>query len=116
MDIEISDHADRQLSARCIPRDAIDFIVRVAHRERKTGAIFCQLRGTDLPHELPANHPWRRLVGTTLVLCKCGRFVITGYRNPKAFQTDRKKAKYNNRKHAPCPCCGFKHDVEDDVA
>jgi hypothetical protein len=44
---------------------------------------------------LPGNHPYRRLIGATVVLSNTGSAIKTLYKNPRAFKRDRKKAKYD---------------------
>jgi hypothetical protein len=102
-------HAMQRAAQWNVSAGEMDFIVEIAHRERSGGVIFCQLRACNIAEDIPPNHRYRQLIGTTIVLCKCGECVITLYRNVKAFRADRKKAKYNNRKqdqHNPCPICG----------
>lgn len=105
--IVLSGHALERSARRNISPGDIDFIVANGHRLRRTGVIFCQLRSSNLPDSIPGNHRFRQLVGTTVVLCRCGRFVVTVYREEKAFQRDARKAKYDARLHAcfdSCPC------------
>jgi hypothetical protein len=73
---------------------------------RSAGVSFRQMREKDWPDDIPVNHPYRRLIGTTIVLCKCGLFVVTLYRQEEAFRKDRRKAKYNSADHwVACPWC-----------
>lgn len=108
MDFELSDHAVRRAAQRNLRQDEIDFMIANGSFHRNTGVIFCQLRAKDLPDDLPANHRFRRLVGTTLVLCRCGYYVVTVYREARAFHDDLCKARYNNRaiQFMACPHCG----------
>lgn len=84
----------------------IEFVITYGHEERTAGAIFYQLRDDCIPAMLPGNDPRRRLVGTTLVVCRCGQQMVTGYRNASAFKKDRRKARYDRRdRDYYCPCC-----------
>lgn len=105
--IILSGHAQERSARRNISPSDIDFIVANGHRLRRTGVIFCQLRSSNLPDSIPGNHRARQLVGTTVVLCRCGRYVVTVYREAKAFQRDARKAKYDSRTRGcveGCPC------------
>jgi hypothetical protein len=104
--LELSLHALEQSRRRHLSEADLLFVVQHAHRERQTGVIFHQLLRKNIPAELPANDPRRKLEGTTVITCKCGQFVITAYKNPDAFKTDRKKSKYAYRDYfTTCPCC-----------
>jgi hypothetical protein len=102
----LSSHASLRSTQRNLSDDDITFIMQHGSRTHRTGVIFCQLRHKDMPPDLPGNHRSRRLVGTTLVLCKCGQFVITAYRDERAFQRDMRKRKYYNgsAEYGTCPC------------
>lgn len=104
----LSDHALQRAAQRNLSPDEIRFIVDYAHRERRAGVIFCQLHWKDLPmDELPRTQ-LQRLVGSTVVLCKCGHYAITLYRAGEAFKRDRRKPKYNALKdfqRTRCPHC-----------
>lgn len=101
----LSIHAEEEAEADNLYYDDIELGVRVGHRERRTGVIFCQVRAKDLAKVISGNHDYWRLVGTTIILCSCGEFVITVYRNPSAFKKDRAKEKYNRKHASACPCC-----------
>jgi hypothetical protein len=104
--LELSLHAQIQSSRRHLSEADLLFVVQHAHRERQTGVIFYQLLRKNIPAELPANDPRRKLEGTTVITCKCGKFVITAYKNPDAFKVDRKKSKYAyHNQVVTCPCC-----------
>lgn len=107
MNVHLSAHAAQRAAQRNLARDEIDFLLQYGHLVHNTGVLFCQLRGRDIPDDLPANHPYRRLEGSTAVLCRCGAFVVTLYREQKAFRTDRHKPAYNRRSYGPrsCPYC-----------
>lgn len=108
MNIELSNHARIQASRRNFSYDDIDFVVKHGHKERRTGVIFFQMRDKRVPRNISANDPLRRLTGSTIVVCSCGKYVITLYKNPKAFKKDSRKSKHNCRNDIPCncPCCG----------
>jgi hypothetical protein len=91
---QLSDHACWRSSQRNLSSNEILFIAEHGSRVRRTGVIFCQLRRIDLPDDLSANHPFRRLVGSTVVLSSCGQYVLTVYREERAFRRDTRKAKY----------------------
>jgi hypothetical protein len=100
----ISDHAYQRAAQRNVSEDEIYIIVQHGHRVRKAGAIFCQFRRNSLP-ELDAR--LEALIGTTVMLCKCGSSVITLYRNERAFKRDRRKSKYDMTPSSAvrCPNC-----------
>lgn len=110
--LEMSLHALEQSRRRHLSEADLLFVVQYAHRERQTGVIFYQLLRKNIPAELPANDPRRKLEGTTVITCKCGQFVITAYKNPEAFKLDRKKSKYAYRADvSTCPCCSVKSRI-----
>lgn len=90
-----SDHANQRASQRNFRQGEVEFIVKYGEELHNAGVIFCQLRDKDFPSDYPGNHPFRRLIGATVVLTKSGDVVMTLYKNPKAFKKNRKKAKYN---------------------
>ncbi len=106
MMIHLSNHASTRSAQRNLSDDDIAFIIYNGSRVYRTGVIFCQLRQKDIPPDTPGNHRHRQLVGTTVVLCTCGHYVITLYRAEKAFQRDSRKRKYCLRTHyGTCPVC-----------
>lgn len=107
MEFQLSDHAARRAAQRNLSPDEIDFLLQHGKHLHNTGVIFCQLRAKDVPNDLPGNHRYRRLVGSTLVLCRCGYFVVTLYREAKAFHGDSCKTRYNRRPatFVSCPYC-----------
>lgn len=82
----------------------IHFIWEHGKRLRKTGAIFCQMLAKHMPDEVHSTR-YERLVGTTVLTCACGRYVITVYRNEKAFKADAKKPDYRRGSKACCANC-----------
>jgi hypothetical protein len=108
MTIILSQHANVQASRRNFSYDDIHFVVKHGYKARRTGVIFFQMRDKNLPRHISASDPRRRLTGSTIVACSCGKFVITLYKNPKAFKKDCRKPKYNHNDEMPCscPCCG----------
>jgi len=104
-DIALSSHALHRSAQRNITEEDITFIILSGHRLRRTGVIFCQLRRKDIPDGTPGNHRYWQLVGTTVVLCRCGRYVITVYREERAFHRDACKSKYRLPQDEQCPCC-----------
>jgi hypothetical protein len=102
----LSSHARHRSAQRNLSDEDIDFIVQHGQHVHRTGVIFCQLRHKDLPTQIPGNHRYRQLVGTTVVLCRCGHYIVTLYREAKAFHRDRCKRKYNiQATQDMCPCC-----------
>lgn len=95
--IQLSDHAQLRSAQRNLIDDEILFIVRQGVRIHRAGAVFCQLRRIDIPDDLPAGHRYRRLIGSTVVLSSCGRYVLTVYRNARAFRRDLRKRRYFRR-------------------
>ncbi len=103
----LSNHAQRRSAQRNLSKRDIDYIIKNGERVHRTGVIFCQLRTKDIPDKTPGNDRSRQLIGTTLVLCKCGRYVVTLYRQEKAFQRDCRKSKYGlDTSYRTCPSCG----------
>ena len=104
----LSNHATQRSAQRNLSDDDIAFILQQGRRVHRTGVIFCQLRDKDIPDDTPGNHRHRQLVGTTVVLSKCGHYIITVYRNPKAFHRDSRKNKYIDPlvECTGCPCFG----------
>ncbi|MBC7870508.1 MAG: DUF4258 domain-containing protein [Chitinophagaceae bacterium] len=96
--LAISHHAHQRSAQRNLREDEIDFIATYGRRMRRTGAIFCQLLRSDIPDDLPANHSYRRLVGSTVVLSRCGQYVLTVYRDEKAFRRDSRKEKFRRNR------------------
>jgi hypothetical protein len=106
MGLYYSLHADQRAAQRNVSDDDVEFVLRFGHRMRRTGVIYYALREKDLPSDLPGSDPRRRLVGTTVMLCKCGTTVITVYRNQRAFKRDKRKTKYEMNESIPvCACC-----------
>src|SRR5215468_6270895 len=96
LDIILSEHAIQRSAQRNVSFEEIAFIIENGRLMRNAGVNFRQLREKDLPDTLPRNHGYRRLIGTTVVLCKCGLFVVTLYREEEAFRKDRRKTKYSS--------------------
>jgi hypothetical protein len=107
MEFKLSDHAARRAAQRNLSHEEIDFLLEHGHFMHNTGVIFCQLRQKDVPDDLPGNHRFRRLVGSTAVLCKCGYYVVTLYREQRAFRGDSLKTRYSLRgeRLTNCPYC-----------
>lgn len=102
----LSRHAKWRSAQRNLSIDDMKFIIMHGKRVRKQGVIFYQLLAKKIPTDLPANHHFRRLVGSTVLTCQCGHFVITVYRNEKAQRRDRHKEKYRvGEQHQCCPYC-----------
>ena len=105
--IELSLHveADR-LDSWNINIEDIKFIIEHSTKRHNAGAIFYQLRHKNLDN-VHSRKDYERLVGTTVLTCKyCGLYVITVYRNVRAFKEDMKKQKYDtSKKTRYCPCC-----------
>lgn len=102
----LSPHAWERAESENLTEAEIAFAAEIGFRERRTGIIFCQVRKRELARLAVGNQDCWRLAGTTVLLCSCGQFVITVYRNPSAFKKDRRKQKYNHSKGFHCPCCG----------
>lgn len=96
MTLELSDHAAERSAQRNVSGEEIRFIVKHGKRVHRTGVIYCQMLKKRMP-DLPASHPYWRLVGTTVLLSNDDE-VITVYRGENAFKADRRKAKYDRRK------------------
>ncbi len=103
----LSQHAKHRSAQRNLSKEDIHFVLTHGEHEHGAGVIFCQLHRKNIPNDTPGNHRYRQLVGTTLVLCTCGEFVVTLYRQSKAFHKDKCKAHYNRQggQSSTCPCC-----------
>ncbi len=99
MDIELSDHAEIRAAQRNLSYDEICFILDYGTRQRRSGVIFYCLHRKQIPQDLPGSHPYRRLVGTTVIVSRDNTVVVTAYRNEEAYRHDRRKAKYERRTH-----------------
>ena len=97
MDIELSDHAEIRAAQRNLSYDEICFILTYDKRQRRAGVIFFCLHQKWFPHDLPGSHPYRRLIGTTVIVSRDGKVVVTAYRNEDAHRHNRRKAKYERR-------------------
>jgi hypothetical protein len=109
MEFRLSDHAERRAAQRNLSHDEINFLLEHGTLVHNTGVIFCRLRQKDVPSDLPANSRYRRLVGTTVILCRCGHYVVTLYREQRAFHSDTCKTEYSQRngKLTNCPYCNL---------
>lgn len=105
MDMILSDHAEWRCAQRNLSYADVEFVCRYGKQRRNAGVIFCQMWDKYMPKHIPANNTFCRLAGTTVVLCRCGHFVITVYRNGEAFHEDIKKSKYCRHQEASCPYC-----------
>ena len=107
----LSQHAQYRSAQRNLSNEDILFILTYGEREHRAGVIFCQLHRKNIPTETPGNHRHRQLVGTTVVLCRCDNYVVTLYREGKAFHRDSRKARFNRNDTQPqcCPCCHTIH-------
>lgn len=105
MEFSMSPHAITRAAQRNVTMEEVEFVLKHGHRMHRAGGVFCQLRDIDLPDFIPPNSAESRLVGTTVLLCRCGHHVLTLYRNPKAFKKDGKKQKYGLYRSEPCPSC-----------
>ncbi len=103
--VMLSLHAELRSAHRNVSYEEIAFVVRHGRRERRTGVIFCRMLDQTMPADIPPGHDFRRLVGTTVILCECGQFVVTVKRGQQEFVKDRRKAKYCMKQQHVCPCC-----------
>ena len=94
-DVSPSNHSLWRCAQRNFTDDEVQFIIVHGNKLHNAGVIFCQLREKDFPYDLPGNHPYRRLIGATVVLSNSGTAIKTLYKNPRAFKRDKKKAKYD---------------------
>ncbi|MEL6152244.1 MAG: DUF4258 domain-containing protein [Chloroflexota bacterium] len=97
-------HACSRMSQRNLKTDDVEFIIKHADAKYRTGVRFYRLRDKDLPDDLPGNSSYRRLVGTTVLVCHC-ECVITAYRNEQAHKKDRRKPDYDLRGCTDCRRC-----------
>jgi len=103
--IRYTHHADLRMCQRNLTHGDIEFVVRHGEVKYRTGLQFYRLLHKNLPSDLDGNSRFRRLVGTTVLLCSCGS-VITAYRNQQAHKRDRRKAEYAlKRRHTNCDHC-----------
>ena len=111
---ELSNHARQQAARRNLSEQGIAFIMEYGKPKRTAGVIFFQMLEKSLPKDVLPNDPMRKLVGATVVACTCGQFVITLYKNPRAFRADKKKDKTNRQKRAfTCPFCQTDTHIAD---
>jgi hypothetical protein len=104
----MSQHAQYRSAQRNLSNDDIHFILLHGKYEHRAGVLFCQLHRKDIPNDTPGNHRHRQLIGTTVVLCRCGGYVVTVYREEKAFHKDNCKTPYDrqiDQQLKNCPCC-----------
>jgi|GEM_PF-932494 len=106
----LSLHAQQRLVKWNLNHSEIDVLVKHASAGHHAAAYIYQFGNDDfenLPEQVASIRDYKRLVGTTIVACKhCKVYIITVYRNPKAFKSDKKKRKYDIHKKAHyCPCC-----------
>lgn len=102
-------HANLRMCQRNLSTEDVEFIVRYAKPKYRTGVRFYRLVQKDLPKDLSGSSSFRRLVGTTVLVCQC-ECVITAYRNDKAHKRDRRKSNYDTRL---CANCGHNPHGED---
>lgn len=106
-------HAQKRQDQRNLSDEDIYFILEHGRELHVAGGIFYQMLSKSIPKDLAPNDRRRKLVGSTVLVCKCGQFVITVYRNPTAFKKDNKKAKYDKLDTArTCPCCLERIDID----
>lgn len=108
---QLTRHALYRAAQRNLSDEQIAFIFENGNKLHNAGAVFIQLRAKDIPDTVPANDPRRKCAGTTLVMCSGCKAIVTVYRNPEAFQKDRKKKKYNLRQ---CRCHHPRMNAWDD--
>ena len=106
-----TDHFLYRADQRNFTPDEIEFVIEHGKRVHRAGVIFCQMLEKWMPDDLPGNHPYRRLKGSTVVLCRCGQLVITAYKDDKAYKKDRRKPKFSNNGKYCCPCERRDHPV-----
>lgn len=103
----LTTHAIRRCAQRNVLHEDIDFIVQHIKPINRAGVAFYQYRRNNMPNFVLPNSRYDQLVGTTVVACRhCKLYILTVYRNPKAFKADDKKQKYDIRNQSlHCPCC-----------
>lgn len=103
----LTNHAKTRCAQRNILHEEIEFIVQHVKPVNRAGVAFYQYRKNNMPESVVPNSRLAKLVGTTVVACKhCKKYILTVYRNPKAFKEDGKKQKYDiGEEVLYCPCC-----------
>ncbi len=101
--LHYTNHAGKRMCQRNLSSDDVEFILKHACPQYRTGIRFYRLLKKDLPRDLEGNSPRRRLVGTTVLVCQCD-CVITAYRNEQAHKRDRRKTPYDYRDCINCNC------------
>ena len=103
----LTHHAQMRCAQRNVLHEEIEFIVQNIKPINRAGVAFYKYRNNNKPEFVLPNSRYDKLIGTTVVACKhCKKYILTVYRNPKAFKEDDKKQKYDIRKETPyCPCC-----------
>ena len=99
-----SNHLITRAAQRSLKKSDVQFVLEYGERHRNAGCIFYQLTRKPLPDFVAPNDRRRKLVGTTVLVCKCDSFAITTYRNRNAFHADKKKDKYDTS-NSHCPFC-----------
>ena len=108
----LSNHAGCRANKRNLSYEDITFVCTHGFKLSNAGVAFRQLRHDRIPAQMPGNNRCWQLVGTTVVLCPtCESCVITAYRDPAAFQKDKRKEKYNWKRQASC--CPHCHPQQD---
>jgi hypothetical protein len=101
--IQLTPHAQKRAAQRNFSYEDILFIVQYGSTHPVAGAVFCELYQKDLPQDIKPNEREADLVGSTVILCRYQRCVITVYKNPSAFKSNARKMPYSIRDNR-CYC------------
>lgn len=91
-DMQLSSHALMRMAQRNLSAEDVEYVLRHGCRVRSGGALHCFLRADDIPDA--DRKEAERLEGTTVLLDRGGRSIITVYRNRRGLKDIRRKVKW----------------------
>ena len=103
--LKFTPHALYRMSQRNFSKDDVRFILKHGQRLHRAGAKFYLMRQKDVPQHLRNEQEYSRLVGATVVVCKCSEITLvkTVYFSP-SFQKIKRKATYTSKPNFCQPC------------
>ncbi len=112
MQATLTDHAAIRAAQRNITGRDIEIIAAYGRTIYCGGAVHIFLGAKDLPPDLCADDSVAKLIGTTAVLAREDRTVITVYRNRQALSALRRKSKWDlSRRGRRLRCAAQKEGV-----
>lgn len=95
MEIHHTNHSARRSAQRGLSSEEIEYVYQFGSRYHSGGALLYHLRRKDIPLDDRRRDFAMRLVGTTLVVARDGRTLLTVWRNRKnGMKIIRKKPAY----------------------